>query len=83
MLAMKEIGGPLDPKCDCYTCRNYTRAYIRHLIKANEILGVRLLSIHNINFLTKLMEKVRIEIEHDNLLEFRKEFYKKYGYTKE
>ncbi len=83
MLAMKEIGGPLDPECDCYTCRNYTRAYIRHLIKANEILGVRLLSIHNINFLTKLMEKVRIEIEHDNLLEFRKEFYKKYGYTKE
>ena len=80
---MKEIGVPLDPECDCYTCRNYTRAYIRHLIKANEILGVRLLSIHNINFLTKLMEKVRIEIEHDNLLEFRKEFYKKYGYTKE
>ena len=80
---MKEIGGPLDPECDCYTCRNYTRAYIRHLIKANEILGVRLLSIHNINFLTKLMEKVRIEIENDNLLEFRKEFYKKYGYTKE
>ena len=75
--------GPLDPECDCYTCKNYTRAYIRHLIKANEILGVRLLSIHNINFLTKLMEKVRIEIEHDNLLEFKKEFYKKYGYTNE
>ena len=71
---------PLDSECDCYTCKNYTRAYIRHLIKTNEILGVRLLSIHNINFLTKLMEKFRIEIEHDNLLEFRKEFYKKYGY---
>ena len=51
---------PLDSECDCYTCKNYTRAYIRHLIKANEILGVRLLSIHNLNFLTKLMEKVRI-----------------------
>ncbi len=74
---------PLDPECDCYTCKNYTRAYIRHLIKANEILGVRLLSIHNLNFLTKLMEKVRIEIERDNLLNFRNEFYKKYGYTKE
>ena len=73
--------GPLDPECDCYACKNYSRAYIRHLIKANEILGVRLLSIHNINFLTKLMERVRIEIEHDNLLEFRKDFYKKYGYT--
>ena len=75
--------GPLDSECDCYTCRNYTRAYIRHLVKTNEILGVRLLSIHNINFLTKLMERVRIEIENDNLLEFRNEFYKKYGYTKE
>ena len=75
--------GPLDSECDCYTCKNYTRAYIRHLVKANEILGIRLLSIHNLRFLTKLMERVRIEIENDNLLEFRKEFYKKYGYTKE
>lgn len=74
---------PLDPECDCYTCKNYTRAYIRHLVKANEILGVRLLSIHNLRFLTSLMERVRIEIENDNLLSFRDEFYKKYGYTKE
>ena len=74
---------PLDPECDCYTCKNYTRAYIRHLINTNEILGTRLLSIHNLYFLTKLMEKVRIEIENDNLLNFRDEFYKKYGYTKE
>ncbi len=74
---------PLDPECDCYTCRNYTRAYIRHLVKCNEILGVRLLSIHNIKFLTNLMERVRIEIENDNLANFVKEFYKKYGYTKE
>ena len=73
----------LDPECDCYTCKNYTKAYIRHLIKANEILGVRLLSIHNLKFLTNLMEKVRIEIENDNLLNFRDQFYKKYGYTKE
>ena len=73
----------LDSECDCYTCKNYTRAYIRHLIKTNEILGIRLLSIHNLRFLTKLMERVRIEIENDNLLNFKKEFYKKYGYTKE
>ena len=72
---------PLDSECDCYTCRNYTRAYIRHLVKANEILGVRLLSIHNLRFLTKLMERVRIEIENDNLLNFRAEFYEKYGYS--
>lgn len=72
---------PLDEECDCYTCKNYTRAYLRHLVKANEILGVRLLSIHNLRFLTKLMERVRIEIENDNLLNFRNEFYKKYGYN--
>ena len=74
---------PIDPECDCYACRNYTRAYVRHLIKANEILGVRLLSIHNIYFLTKLMERVRIEIEHDNLENFKNDFYKKYYGTKE
>ncbi len=71
---------PLDPECDCYTCKNYTRAYIRHLINTKEILGVRLLSIHNLRFLTKLMDRVRIEIENDNLLNFRDEFYNKYGY---
>ena len=75
--------GPIDPECDCYACRNYTRAYVRHLIKANEILGVRLLSIHNIYFLTKLMERVRIEIENDNLENFKNEFYEKYYGTKE
>ncbi|MCI8273528.1 MAG: tRNA guanosine(34) transglycosylase Tgt [Clostridia bacterium] len=74
--------GALDPECDCYTCKNYTRAYIRHLIKANEILGVRLLSIHNLRFLTKLMERVRSEIENDNLGTFKEEFYKKYGYER-
>ncbi len=74
---------PLDPECDCYTCKNYTRAYLRHLVKCNEILGDRLLTIHNIKFLTNLMERVRMEIENDNLLEFSKEFFKEYGYTKE
>ena len=73
---------PLDPECDCYACRNYTRAYIRHLIKAKEILGVRLLSIHNLKFLTKLMERVKIEIENDNLMSFKEEFYHQYGYQK-
>ena len=74
---------PLDPECDCYCCQNYTKAYIRHLVKTKEILGTRLLSTHNLYFLTKLMERVRIEIENDNLLNFREEFYKKYGYTDE
>ncbi len=71
----------LDDKCDCYTCQNFTKAYLRHLINTKEILGVELLSIHNLRFLTKLMERVRIEIENDNLLAFRDEFYKDYGYT--
>ena len=73
----------LDEECDRYDSKNYTKAYIHHLIKNKEILGVRLLSIHNLRFLTKLMERVRIEIENDNLLEFKKEFYKKYGYTED
>lgn len=69
---------PLDSECDCYTCTHYTRAYIRHLIKAGEILGARLLTIHNLRFLVRLMENVREAIEQDRLLEFRNNFYKKY-----
>ena len=74
--------GKLDEDCNCYTCKNYSRAYIRHLVKTNEILGIRLLSMHNLYFLTNLMERVRIEIENDNLLNFRDDFYEKYGYSK-
>ena len=74
--------GPLDDECDCYACKNYTRSYIHHLVRTNEILGIRLLSMHNIKFLTNLMDKVRIEIENDNLGTFRDEFYSKYGYEK-
>ena len=70
----------LDKDCDCYTCKNYTKAYIRHLFKAKEILGARLLSIHNLRFLVKLMEDVREAIKQDCLIEFKDEFYKKYGY---
>jgi len=65
---------PLDPECDCYACKNYTRAYIRHLIKANEMFGLRLTSWHNIHFLLKLMEKVRQAIAEDRLLDFRDEY---------
>lgn len=72
----------LDDECDCYTCRNYTKSYLRHLIKCNEILGARLMSIHNLRFLTHLMENVREAIKEDRLLEFRDEFYEKYGYEK-
>ncbi len=71
--------GPLDPECDCYTCKNYSRAYIRHLFKADEILGLRLTSYHNLYFLLKLMRDVRTAILNDNLLEFKEAFFETYG----
>jgi len=74
--------GPLDAKCDCYTCRNYTRAYIRHLIKANETFGLRLTSYHNLYFLLNVMKEVRQAIMDDNLLEYRENFFEEYGYNK-
>ena len=73
---------PLDPNCDCYTCKNYTRSYIRHLIKANESFGQRLVSYHNLHFLINLMEQVREAIRNDRLLDFREEFFEQYGINK-
>lgn len=70
----------LDPECDCYTCKNYSRSYIRHLVKENEILGARLLTIHNLYFLINFMKEIRNAIMEDRLLEYREEFYEKYGY---
>ncbi|MDN6385811.1 MAG: tRNA guanosine(34) transglycosylase Tgt [Alkalibacterium sp.] len=72
---------PLDEKCECYTCRNYTRAYLRHLIKSNETLGLRLASYHNLYFLLNLMKNVRQAIREDNLLEFKNQFFEEYGYN--
>ncbi|MBS7527726.1 tRNA guanosine(34) transglycosylase Tgt [Fusibacter paucivorans] len=69
---------PLDPECDCYTCRNYTKAYLRHLYKANEILSSRLMSYHNLHFLINLMKQVRKAITEDRLLDFRASFFEKY-----
>lgn len=69
---------PLDPECDCYCCKNYTKAYIRHLYKADEILSSRLLSTHNLHFLLKLMKQVRQAIMEDRLMDFRNEFFAKY-----
>ncbi|NOU73340.1 tRNA guanosine(34) transglycosylase Tgt [Paenibacillus sp. LMG 31458] len=71
--------GPLDPKCTCYTCKNYSRAYIRHLIKADETFGIRLTTIHNLHFLLQLMRDVRGAIQEDRLLDFRDEFFAAYG----
>ena len=70
---------PLDPNCDCYTCKNFTKGYLRHLAKTNEMLGMQLLSYHNIYFLNSMMEDIRKAIEEDRFLTFRKEFYERYG----
>lgn len=74
---------PLDHECDCYTCRNYSRAYLRHLFKAEEILALRLVTIHNLYFLLRLMEHLRKAIAEDRVPEFRKRFFEKYGYDGE
>jgi queuine tRNA-ribosyltransferase len=73
---------PLDEGCDCYTCQNFSRAYIRHLFKAGEITGARLASIHNLRFLLRLMENVRQAIREDRLTDFRNAFFSKYDMTK-
>ncbi len=69
---------PVDPECDCPACRDHTRAYIRHLIKAGEMYGLRLTTLHNLYFLINLMKQVRCAILSDSLLDFRREFYEKY-----
>ena len=71
---------PLDPECDCYACKNYTKAYIRHLHKCDEIFGKTLLSIHNVNFLLQLAKDIREAIKEDRLLDFKEEFLNKYGH---
>jgi queuine tRNA-ribosyltransferase len=73
---------PMDEECDCYACKNFSRAYIRHLIKAGEILGGRLTSIHNLRFLQNLMANIRKAIAEDRLGDYREEFFIKYGYKK-
>ena len=70
----------IDETCDCYTCKNgYSRSYLRHLYKCDEGYGKRLLSIHNIRFLTRLMEEAREAIKNDRYLDFKNEFFEKYG----
>ncbi|GBF35324.1 tRNA-guanine transglycosylase [Desulfocucumis palustris] len=70
---------PLDPECDCYTCRNFSRAYVRHLIKANEVLGIRLTTIHNLRFIIRLMENVRRTIKEGTFLEYKEKFLSRFN----
>ncbi len=78
----KEDFTPIEEGCDCYTCKNFSKAYVRHLIVSNEMLGGRLLSIHNIRFLIREMEEIREAIKNDNLLNYKEEFIKNYTSNK-
>ncbi len=69
---------PLDPECDCYCCKNYTKAYLRHLFRCNEGFGMRLMSLHNLRFLIHLMEDMRTAINEDRFLDFKNEFFEKH-----
>ena len=73
---------PLDENCSCHVCKNYSRAYIRHLIRADEMFGMRLTTYHNLHFLLNLMEQVREAIRNDRLGDFREEFFESYGLNK-
>ncbi len=70
---------PLDPECGCYTCRNYSRAYIRHLFKSGEMTGAMLMTEHNLCFLINMMKEIRSAIEEGRFAEYKKDFYLKYG----
>lgn len=74
----KEDFTPISEECDCYACKHYTKAYIKHLINADETFGARLLSIHNIRYLVSLMEEIRQAIKEDRLNDFREEFIQNY-----
>jgi len=75
----REDFSALDASCDCYCCKNYTKAYLRHLLNVNEMLASMLLSLHNITFLHKLMRGMREAIFADSLTEFANGFYADYG----
>lgn len=69
---------PMDPECGCYACRNYSRAYIRHLIKANEVLGIRLTTWHNLHFVLRLMEEIRAAIAGGYFVEYKNKFLQRF-----
>ena len=74
--------GPIDEECDCHACKNFSRAYVRHLLHTGEITGGRLASIHNLRFLLHFMEQMREAIANDCFLDFREEFYRKYDLSR-
>jgi queuine tRNA-ribosyltransferase len=79
----KENFTPIDPECQCYTCRHFTRAYIRHLFKAEEILGMRLASLHNLYFYLEIMYQARMAIQQDRYQSWKKRFLSRYTFHDE
>jgi len=71
--------GPLDPSCECYTCKSFSRAYLRHLFNTDELLGLRLVSLHNVHFFLEMMRKAREAIKLDRFIEFKNEFLNNYN----
>ena len=76
----KEDFSPLDPHCDCYCCKHYTKAYLNHLFRCNEGLRNRLMSIHNLRFLIRLMEGIREAISEDRFMEYKEYILNKYNF---
>ncbi|MBQ6175292.1 MAG: tRNA guanosine(34) transglycosylase Tgt [Clostridia bacterium] len=73
---------PIDEACDCYACRHFSRAYVRHLLRSGEITGGRLASIHNLRFLIHMMEEIREAIAQDAFLDYRADFYRRYDLSR-
>jgi queuine tRNA-ribosyltransferase len=77
----REDNAPLDETCDCYTCKNYSRAYLRHIFVAGEILAMVLNSIHNVRYYMRLLEKIRRTLQENRFAEFKNEFLTNKGGT--
>jgi queuine tRNA-ribosyltransferase len=75
----KEDFSPLDKDCECFVCKNHSRAYLHHLFKTYEQNGLMLLSYHNTYFISKMMKEIRTSIKENNFLKYKKEFEKNYG----
>lgn len=81
--AYKTKKGPVDADCDCYTCRTFSAAYVHHLFRCEELLAYRLATIHNLRFITRLMQKIEAAVQQDNFVDFKNEFLGRYQVTDE
>ena len=80
--AYKRDWGPIEEGCDCFACQRFTRAYLRHLLNVNEILGLRMLSVHNSHLFLRVMAEIRAHLAAGTFSEFRREFIAQYVPTR-